>query len=305
MTYKEIVDRIKEVVDAHKMLADFGYGNLSDIKAGNDQSEANYPYAFVNPTNHTRTGQSIIYRFNLIVMDMAKDDEFLKIQSECQQYIDDILAHLRFYYNDQVDLTLNVTLTPFKERFQDVVAGMTASLEIELPSRLSDCYAPFIIPPVPPVEGILIFDGYTLSDQLFRPEVGQSPVGIQDIVLDTYNGWRPVNQGGNFYTNKLGYLAEFSFVLKGTGRRWTADAQFPTAPDVIVSGVALPYPATNVVSWPTDPAVGQDFSFEVRWENIPVPANTYAAIQFPNEPAIEDGVYLLTGTQLEIYLPQE
>lgn len=144
MTYKEIVDRIKEVVDAHKMLADFGYGNLSDIKAGNDQSEANYPYAFLNPTNHTRTGQAIVYRFNLIVMDMAKDDEFLKIQSECQQYIDDILAHLRFGYVDQVDLTLNVTLTPFKERFQDVVAGMTATLEIQIPNKLSDCFAPFV-----------------------------------------------------------------------------------------------------------------------------------------------------------------
>ena len=86
--------------------------------------------------------QAITYRFNLIVMDMVKDDDYLKIQSECQQYIDDILAHLRFHYTDQVDLTLNVTLTPFKERFQDEVAGMTATLEIEIPNRLSDCYTP-------------------------------------------------------------------------------------------------------------------------------------------------------------------
>ena len=144
MTYKEIVDRVKEVVDNHQMLADFGYGNLSDIKV-NDQNlgEADYPYAFLNPTSHTRTGQAIIYRFNLIVMDMVLETDFLKIQSETQQYIDDILAHLRFDYNDQVDLTLNVTLTPFKERFQDEVAGMTATLEIEIPNRLNDCITPF------------------------------------------------------------------------------------------------------------------------------------------------------------------
>ena len=141
MTYKEIVDRIKAVVEGHKMVVDFGYGNLSDIKANAEGNEsADYPYAFLNPTNHTRTGQAITYRFNMILMDMVLDEDYLKTQSECQQYIDDILAHLRFGYTDQVDLTLNVTLTPFKERFQDVVAGMTATLEIVIPNRLNDCY---------------------------------------------------------------------------------------------------------------------------------------------------------------------
>ena len=141
MTYKEIVDRVKDVVNQHQMLADFGYGNLSDIKTNDQNSgEADYPYAFLNPTSHTRTGQAITYRFNLIVMDLVLDTDFLKIQSETQQYIDDILGNLRFTYTDQVDLTLNVTLTPFKERFQDEVAGMTATLEVEIPLALNDCY---------------------------------------------------------------------------------------------------------------------------------------------------------------------
>lgn len=141
MTYKEIVDRVEEVVNNHKVLVDFGYGNLSDIKA---YDEANYPYAFLNPQQHSRSQQAVTYRFNMILMDMAKnEDEVLTIQSQAQQYIDDILAHLRFDYTDQVDLTLNVQLTPFKERFQDTVAGMTATLEVIVPSNLNDCIAPF------------------------------------------------------------------------------------------------------------------------------------------------------------------
>lgn len=144
MTYKEIVDRVEEVVNNHKMLVDFGYGNLSDIKTNSDDREADYPYVFLNPQQHQRSQQAITYRFNMIVMEMAKDDsEVLRIQSVCQQYIDDILAQLRFGYTDQVDLTLNVTLSVFKERFQDTVAGMTASLEIIVPSNLNDCIAPF------------------------------------------------------------------------------------------------------------------------------------------------------------------
>lgn len=143
MTYKEIVDRVRDIADRHKMIVDFGYGSLSDIKTNGDDAEADYPYVFLNPTNHTRTGQSITYRFNMIVMEMVYEHDFLTIQSECQQYIDDILAELRFGFTDQVDLTLNVGLTPFKERFQDTVAGMTATLEIIVPSPLNDCIAPY------------------------------------------------------------------------------------------------------------------------------------------------------------------
>jgi len=151
MTYKEIVDRIQEVVYNHKILVDFGYGNLSDIKTRSSNAvgsgeleEADYPYVFLNPSNHSRSQQSITYRFNMIVMEMAQtDSDVLAVQSDCQQYIDDILAQLRFGYTDQIDLTLNVTLTPFKERFQDTVAGMTATLEVVVPSPLNQCIAPF------------------------------------------------------------------------------------------------------------------------------------------------------------------
>lgn len=152
MTYKELVDSINQVVDNHEILRDFGYGALTDIKTVDEGTRVNYPYAFLNPTQSTRTGQTVTYRFNLIVMDVAQEDptdgfaNYLKVQSACQQYIDDILANLRFNtpLND-FDLTLNVNLTPFKERFQDTVAGMTATLEIEIPFALNDCITPYQI----------------------------------------------------------------------------------------------------------------------------------------------------------------
>ena len=150
MTYKELVDNIKATVDGHEILRDFGYGALTDIKTVVEGTRVDYPYAFLNPTQSTRTGQAVTYRFNLIVMDVAQEDptngfaNYLKVQSDCQQYIDDILANLRFKtpLND-FDLTLNVNLTPFKERFQDTVAGMTATLEIEVPLPLNNCITPY------------------------------------------------------------------------------------------------------------------------------------------------------------------
>lgn len=149
MTYYDIVNRVQEVVNDHEILQDFGYGALSDIKTVDEGTRVNYPYAFLNPTQSTRNQQAITYRFNLIVMDVVQEDPdqrwsgYLRVQSDCQQYVDDILARLRFYYEDRVDLTLNVALTPFKERFQDTLAGMTATLEFEVPNAINDCITPY------------------------------------------------------------------------------------------------------------------------------------------------------------------
>ena len=43
----------------------------------------------------------------------------------------------------QMDIQLSVNLTPFKERFQDTVAGMTATIEIEVTKPINKCIAPF------------------------------------------------------------------------------------------------------------------------------------------------------------------
>ena len=143
MTYKQIVDNFEQIANDHQMIADFGYGQLTDIKNQGDDSEADCPYMFLNPTTHTRTERTIVYRFNLIMMEMANSETALQTQSDCQQYIDDVLAELKYDATRETDITINVTLTPFKERFQDVVAGMTATIEIEVPSALNNCITPY------------------------------------------------------------------------------------------------------------------------------------------------------------------
>jgi|GEM_PF-3531830 len=154
MNYKDVVNRIQESVEKHKMLVDFGYGQVSDIKTraqGNEgETEgADYPYLFLNPTQHVRTQQQITYNFNMIVMDMAREEEaheyqnFLNIQSDCIQYIDDIVARLYYYYKDKPEVSMDLNYTPFYERFQDDLAGATATLSITVPNSINECIAPF------------------------------------------------------------------------------------------------------------------------------------------------------------------
>ena len=151
-TYKQIVDLFKQAAFDHLMIEDFGYGALSDIKTRNQSEngdeEVNYPYAFLNPTTHQRSQAAVTYQFNLIMMDMAREEEgdaydnFLAIQSDCQQYIDDMIGHLWNNAN-KPDIQFTVSYTPFVERFQDEVAGMTAAISIVVPIPINDCIAPF------------------------------------------------------------------------------------------------------------------------------------------------------------------
>lgn len=175
MTYKEIVDKIASTCTSHDIIREFGYGAISDLKTLNKEANANvyddsayaesqtlYPYVFLNPTQSTRSSQAITYRFNMIVMDTVLDNglellpnpedidqrdppygQTLQVQSDCAQYVDDIIAALRFGTDMQMDVQLSVNLTPFKERFADTVAGMTATIEVEVTKPINKCIAPY------------------------------------------------------------------------------------------------------------------------------------------------------------------
>jgi len=144
MTYKQIIDEFFTICRDHKMINTWGYGDLSDIVDPYNREESDYPYAFLNPTSHQLQKGSLTVRFNLIMQELTADtdDGVIQGQSDALQYIKDILAH--YYYTlESYDFNLNVTLTPFKERFDDVVCGMTANIELELRDYLDDCITPF------------------------------------------------------------------------------------------------------------------------------------------------------------------
>ena len=178
MTYKDIINRIRTVVDAHLQLQDFGYGQLSDLKtqfqlSPQDQG-VDYPYLFLLPQSHQRQGPVMNYSFNMIVMDMARGEEgdvydnYITIQSQCQEYIDDVIANLYYHYKDQPDIELTgITYTPFKEKYQDDLAGMTATITIQVPTPLNDCIAPIVYPPELMIESILE-SNYGLGNQSFN-----------------------------------------------------------------------------------------------------------------------------------------
>ena len=191
MTYKEIINRFRDVASNHNMIVDFGYGDLSDIKTqsqlGPEEQGADYPYMFLNTAAHTRNRNVMNYNFNLIMMDMARGEEgdeydnYISIQSQCQQYIDDVLANLYYYYKDLPEIQFTgITYTPFKEKYQDTLAGMTATITIQVPDPIDSCIAPFD-------EWELVFEDDAILDLRTYNVAQGNPVGIAQVIPTVYD----------------------------------------------------------------------------------------------------------------------
>lgn len=145
MTYKDVLNDLFDLLQRHKMIKTWGYGPISELVDPKDKEYTDYPYAFLQPTNHTFTKGQTAYRFNLIMMEYCRDthDDIIQAQSDAQQYIKDVLGHLYYHYGEKYDYTYNTQMVPFQEKYDDTVSGMTAQIEIIVKDKLDDCISPF------------------------------------------------------------------------------------------------------------------------------------------------------------------
>lgn len=301
MNYNEIVNRFKDIVEDHKMLVDFGYGQISDIKTrseGDGEAEgADYPYLFLNPGVHNREESVVTYNFNMIIMDMAREEEaseyqnFLNIQSNCIQYCDDVIARLYYYYKDKPEISFTVSYTPFYERFQDQLAGATATISIEVPSNINECIAPF------EPDYLLVLDVQSSLDQTFRPDVGDSPQVYPITNVDIYNG---MSSSGNIYNMLVPSTGNWVFIERGQARKTSGTEPFvePRILTVRANNVdVITQPVSS--TFPTNSPIGEVFDYEVRWELEINPYQVdYVAVQDRDNTAVEPQYETLAGLRL-------
>jgi len=160
MTYYDTLIMIKTFVDNHPQLAQFGYGYTSDIRINQSTTETpgnyvtnavDYPYVFLVPNPHKLQNNQKVYSFNMIVMDQLGIKEtqvdgmanYLKVQSDCELYATDLLAQMYFSENKAWFVSNIGTITTFKERFDDWVAGVTVTIDITIPGGLNACDVPY------------------------------------------------------------------------------------------------------------------------------------------------------------------
>lgn len=303
MTYKDIINRVRQIVQDHKQLESFGYGQLSDLKTQVQITpEADYPYLFLVPGTHTRSGAVMTYNFNMIVMDMARGEEgdvyqnYITIQSDCQQYIDDVLAHLYYYYQDQPEVQFsNVSYTPFKEKYQDEVAGMTATLSIQVPTPLNDCITPF-------QDYVLQVEATLLIDKQIGTDPGedksfQFPTDVSDPNSEWFvTYFKPVEAGQ--YKFEVDLKAKFNLVAPG--ETLISEPLLKIA----VPGSDTFINPTSISYWPTavtDPNEVFDITITYEAEITNLTSQSYVGpINFAPTPPMSN-MWELAGSTIKIY----
>ncbi len=149
MTYEEIIQLFETVCADHYQVNEFSTSpDLTDLEVGNkgDQQPAVYPYVFLQPTPSRLEKGSMIYTFNMIVMDRVKRnmDKETNTISDMIQIGQDIIAYFNFKVpRPDALIQLPVSVTPFVEKFDGVVSGATFTISVQTPFTLDMCIAPY------------------------------------------------------------------------------------------------------------------------------------------------------------------
>ena len=141
----QIVNRIQELADAHKMVNQFRYGFLTDI---DDLPEFTPPTIYLVPEGATYPSQGKInYSFSLVCFDLLLPDKSnLKyVLSDTQGILNDIYTKLLYQGGnpESWQITGLGTYVPFQERLKDYVAGNTLTITISAFMEMCSTNLPF------------------------------------------------------------------------------------------------------------------------------------------------------------------
>jgi len=164
--YKTIIDDFKTICENHLQINSFGVGDLRQLgyflqlntdedkeKVSNEGSKSpTYPLVFIVPQPINRDRRTIQYSFNVLVMDIIKDDmsNEIDVHNDTIMIAEDILAQFGYgttdsdgNYYDKYEIVTPTSITPFSESFDDYVSGVNLSLNLLIDSPLDRCIAPF------------------------------------------------------------------------------------------------------------------------------------------------------------------
>ena len=148
-TYKDVVTQFKEICALHPAIETFRVGPADMIEIATKegpQSSYKYPYVHLVPQPAILDGRSTQFDFDLVVMDLAKDQIDLEenIHNNTMEILRDILASYSMTTWNTIDynIVLPVTATPFTAGYNNSVSGWTAQFQVIAKSPFDNCNNP-------------------------------------------------------------------------------------------------------------------------------------------------------------------
>ena len=169
-TYNNAIDTLKELGVQHEQIATTTTGDIWKIDLAKNTL---FPLFHVNPINVTTGQSSLVYHFQLFVMDLVSEKEnwteanfqsadYLsneqEVMSSCLQICTDIIGMMRHSkwqgageldINDPVYFTQGeYTLDPFQERFDELLTGWVFQIGIVVENDFQACTIPVLNNPI-------------------------------------------------------------------------------------------------------------------------------------------------------------
>ena len=127
MTLLQIIETLKAIAITQPLIDTATDGDIYQALNGN--TSVKYGVFHVNQTTHQSTDTTDTYGLNLFFVDMLAEDESnrLQVQSLGKTLIDNIVRVFCEQYDADV---ATITYTPFTQRFNDMTAGVFATMNI-------------------------------------------------------------------------------------------------------------------------------------------------------------------------------
>lgn len=282
INFKTFHDDFRMLADHHKQLNSFGFGSVEDFtywtesrdKEDNPNFQAPiYPLLYVVPGEVKQNFGYMNYGFTIIVSDIIERD--LKNQtdvlSDTNQILDDIISQFRLSvtdslgnFNNEYYLDESIECIPFLEKYDDLLGGWTAELNIEVKIPLNRCDAAFDTFIVSPTPTPAITNTPTPS-VTSTPQVTQTPTITTTPTITA----TPTNTGTPAVTN----------TPTNTNTPSTTSTQTPTnTPSVTATSTPTNTPSVTATNTQTPTATATPGNTPTRTPDV-TPTNTPTTTQ--------------------------
>jgi hypothetical protein len=148
-TYQYIVEQFRTACAEHLAINEFGEGSIDRLDSLTQNVK--YPLAFLRPIqsngirlspNGVSGARSLNFEFYMMDVPQLTDVDVLKLQSDCEIYLYDIIAYFNLGEYQQLEfITLN-SISPLYEAFNDRVAGWVGNITVNTQATLDFCNFP-------------------------------------------------------------------------------------------------------------------------------------------------------------------
>jgi len=170
VNFKSIIQDLSGIAYYHPQINSFGFGDITQITMDiEDKVSPIYTKMYVVPGNVQFAQNRLLYNFSIIVADRINEDlsNQKDVMSDTLEIIKDLWIVLYQSYTAEwggfsIDYAplWGPNVTPFLERFEDILGGWTLNLTIEQPFDYNQCVLPFTPEPDLPTPSQIFYANY-------------------------------------------------------------------------------------------------------------------------------------------------